>query len=171
LQFAAFDLEQNWDFLDVYDGSSTTAPLLYHLTGSSIPPQIVSSGPSMYLHFYTDTGVDSAGFTASYTALSAPASSNVPVSTVTVTATSTVTATVTATVESTVTATVTVQVNNTLPPEDHPPHHFLFTFIGMLIGIALALGGVFGYQKWRERNEGADTVRFEAVPQDAPVDF
>jgi len=144
LEFSAFDLEQNWDFLDVYDGSSTSAPRLFHLTGSSIPPPIVSTGPSMYLRFYTDIGVDSVGFTASYTAL-------IPV---------------VPSVTVTVTATVTVQVNNTIPPEDRPPHHFLFSFIGILIGIALSLGTFVGYQKWKEHNEMTETVRFEAVPQE-----
>jgi hypothetical protein len=69
LEFLSFDLEQNWDFLDIYDGSSISAPLIGHYSGSTLPPKITSSGPSLWLHFTTDTGVASTGFTATYTTL------------------------------------------------------------------------------------------------------
>eukprot|EP01102_Stenamoeba_stenopodia_P022550 TRINITY_DN944_c0_g1_i1.p1 TRINITY_DN944_c0_g1~~TRINITY_DN944_c0_g1_i1.p1 ORF type:complete len:429 (-),score=97.90 TRINITY_DN944_c0_g1_i1:193-1377(-) len=69
LEFSAFDLEQDWDFLDIYDGESMTNSLIGRFSGNSLPPKITSSGPALLLHFTTDTGVASTGFTAGYTSL------------------------------------------------------------------------------------------------------
>jgi hypothetical protein len=68
LRFSAFDLETGWDFLYVYDGPTVDSKKKLSLTGTTIPPEFVSSGPSILLVFVTDTGVASTGFTASYTA-------------------------------------------------------------------------------------------------------
>ncbi|KAK7874269.1 hypothetical protein R5R35_006304 [Gryllus longicercus] len=41
------------DYLTVYDGGSTTDPVLVRLCGGDVVPDIVSSGPSMLLEFHT----------------------------------------------------------------------------------------------------------------------
>ncbi len=43
LDFESFYLHNNYDFLYVYDGSSTSDPLLATLTGSSLPANIIAS--------------------------------------------------------------------------------------------------------------------------------
>ena len=47
----SFDLESGFDFLTVYDGENTQAPLIASLTGSARPPLLVASGPSGCLTF------------------------------------------------------------------------------------------------------------------------
>ena len=46
-----YDTEANVDFLAVFDGSSTAAPLLGRFSGSELPPTLTSSGSDLYLHF------------------------------------------------------------------------------------------------------------------------
>lgn len=41
------------DYLTVYDGASTTDPVLVRLCGGDVVPDIVSSGPNMLLEFHT----------------------------------------------------------------------------------------------------------------------
>jgi len=74
LKFLDFDLEENWDFVYVYDGPTTASPSKTY-TGSAIPPEFVSTGSSLLIVFVSDTGVASTGFTASYTSVSASSSS------------------------------------------------------------------------------------------------
>jgi len=51
----------------VYDGSTTTAPLLGTFSGTSLPPVLKSSGGSMLITFTTDRGVVADGWSATYT--------------------------------------------------------------------------------------------------------
>lgn len=62
INFSAFDLENNWDYLFVYDGSTTSAPLLATLTGSSIPSSITSTGGSMLIEFRSDCATSNSGW-------------------------------------------------------------------------------------------------------------
>lgn len=69
LTFSEFDLEQDYDYLYVYDGNSTSAPDLSGggFTGNNIPGPFVSSATdgSLTLKFYSDGGVTAAGYVAS----------------------------------------------------------------------------------------------------------
>ncbi|MDA3819801.1 MAG: C10 family peptidase [Candidatus Delongbacteria bacterium] len=65
LTFLQFDTEEN-DVLKVYDGNSTDAPLIGTYSGSSIPPEIISSGDAMAFHFITDSDVQSKGWKVKY---------------------------------------------------------------------------------------------------------
>jgi Subtilase family/CUB domain/Secretion system C-terminal sorting domain/PKD domain len=67
LDFESLDLENNADFIRVYDGNSTSDPLLGTFTGSNLPPIVFSTGDKMLVHFVAD-GVDAGnlGFTATY---------------------------------------------------------------------------------------------------------
>ena len=72
LSFTELDLETNYDFLYIYDGPSTNAPLLAELTGNDIPTPISSSGGSMLVKFESDYSVSYQGFSAIYTSETTP---------------------------------------------------------------------------------------------------
>lgn len=74
LNFDAFDLEPAsidgqsiYDAVEVYNGSNTNAPLLGRFTGSNLPPSVTSTGPSMYVKFYSDEALTASGWSAYYT--------------------------------------------------------------------------------------------------------
>lgn len=57
VQFSSFNLENNFDFLRIYDGDNTSAPLLGTFTGTAVPPQFISSAASGCLTFnFTSDG-------------------------------------------------------------------------------------------------------------------
>ncbi|XP_076027535.1 cubilin [Genypterus blacodes] len=71
LTFSYFHLEASsscsYDYLAVYDGSSSSAPELAHLCGSQMPETINSSSRELYVKLRTDSSVSTGGFLASYT--------------------------------------------------------------------------------------------------------
>jgi len=73
LNFTAFDLEAAstdgtiYDAVEVYNGTTTAAPLLGRFTGSNLPPAITSTGGSMLVRFISDLEVTKQGFSAYYT--------------------------------------------------------------------------------------------------------
>ena len=68
MTFTEFDLEQDYDYLYVYDGNSTSAPDLSGggFTGNNIPGPFVSTANdgSLTIKFYSDGGVTAAGYQA-----------------------------------------------------------------------------------------------------------
>lgn len=79
LNFTAFDLEDAspdgqtiYDAIEVYNGTTTAAPLLGRYTGSNLPPAISSTGGSMLVRFISDIEVTKQGFTANYTSTQNP---------------------------------------------------------------------------------------------------
>ena len=68
LTFTAFNLEEDYDYMYIYDGNSTAAPLLTPdgLTGNAIPGPFVSTAAdgSLTLRFVSDPGVVEDGFVA-----------------------------------------------------------------------------------------------------------
>ncbi|MEI6489590.1 MAG: CUB domain-containing protein [Bacteroidota bacterium] len=73
--FSSFVLESGFDNLTVYNGSSVASPLLYTLTGSTIPCQITSSavGGCLTFHFSSDGSVVYAGWDATLSCVVSPA--------------------------------------------------------------------------------------------------
>ena len=67
LTFTSFATESGYDFVRVYGGTTTSAPLLGTFSGSSLPPVLTSSAGSMLLRFTTDGSVVAAGWSATYT--------------------------------------------------------------------------------------------------------
>lgn len=65
LNFFRFDLDAG-DFVTVYDGSTTSAPMLGQFTGSTIPTAVVSTGPMMLVTFTTNGSGTANGFQADY---------------------------------------------------------------------------------------------------------
>lgn len=62
LEVVSFDLEEDWDFLYVYDGDDLSAPLLGTYTGTTIPDVITSSGGSILIEFRSDCATTNAGW-------------------------------------------------------------------------------------------------------------
>jgi hypothetical protein len=56
LLFSSIALEQDYDFVTVYDGGDINAPVLGRFTGTDLPNRILSTGPEMTVQFTSDTG-------------------------------------------------------------------------------------------------------------------
>jgi Zn-dependent metalloprotease len=79
LNFTEFELEEVstdgrifYDAVEVYNGTTTSAPLLGRFAGNNLPPQITSTGGSMLVRFITDLEVNKKGFSAYYTSTQNP---------------------------------------------------------------------------------------------------
>ena len=66
LFFSSFGLEQGHDFVNVYDGSTTSHPLVGRFTGDSLPQPVGSSNGTLLVVLSTDAATNDIGFTASY---------------------------------------------------------------------------------------------------------
>ena len=70
LVLTQLELLDDGDKLEIYDGSSTSAPLLASYTGTSIPPSVTSTGRHMVVWLRTDAaGAVGDGFQAAYQAV------------------------------------------------------------------------------------------------------
>jgi hypothetical protein len=67
LNTVVFDVENTWDYLYIYDGNSTSAPLIGYYTGTTIPATISSTGGSLLLEMRSDCATDAPGFEFNYT--------------------------------------------------------------------------------------------------------
>jgi hypothetical protein len=72
LTFISFALENNFDFLKIYDGTSPNATLIANLTGTTIPNPISSSIPGgcLTIVFTSDGSITAAGWVANITCTS-----------------------------------------------------------------------------------------------------
>jgi len=61
-EFPVFSLESGYDFLDVFQGSSTDGLLLQTLTGESAPEQIISAEGALTFRFSSDDSYQEAGW-------------------------------------------------------------------------------------------------------------
>lgn len=68
LSFSEFELEDDYDFMWIYDGSSVFAPLLGRWNTQS-PGTVVSSGNSLLVEFRSDCGTNDAGWHAEWNAI------------------------------------------------------------------------------------------------------
>jgi len=66
LSFISFETEENYDTVYIFDGNTTASPLLAFFHGDTLPPEIVSTGGSMLVHFVSDGGITYDGWTAEY---------------------------------------------------------------------------------------------------------
>ena len=69
VNFTEFSLEDNFDFLEIYDGPDTNAPLLGTFTGFGSPGEFTSTAAdgSLTFHFTSDDQVNSTGWNATVT--------------------------------------------------------------------------------------------------------
>jgi len=69
-RFNSFSLEVSsncrFDYVAVYDGGSTLAPLMGKFCGSELPPNLRSSSNQLFLVFVTDSSVVAEGWRATY---------------------------------------------------------------------------------------------------------
>ena len=66
LVFFRFETESGYDFVNVYNGTSSSSPLIGQYDGSTLPAAITSSGNNLFINFTTDGSVIKSGFAASY---------------------------------------------------------------------------------------------------------
>lgn len=69
LNFSTFNTESGYDYLNVYNGTSTSAPLLLSADGSSIPASVTANSGSMFITFTSDVSVEYPGFEANWTSV------------------------------------------------------------------------------------------------------
>ena len=74
LNFTSFDVENSWDYLYIYNGNSTAAPLIGTYTGATAPTQITSTAANgaLTLVFTSDGSVNYNGFSASVLCVTPP---------------------------------------------------------------------------------------------------
>ena len=66
LIFFRFDTESSYDFVYVYDGGSSSSPLIGQYHGNSLPAAITSSSNQLFVIFTSDGSIVRSGFAASY---------------------------------------------------------------------------------------------------------
>jgi len=69
LIFSRFNTEYGGDYVSVYDGDSTSSPLIGQFSGSSVPAPITSSSNNLYVRFTSDSSGEYSGFVARYKAI------------------------------------------------------------------------------------------------------
>jgi N-acetyl-anhydromuramyl-L-alanine amidase AmpD len=67
--FTQFDVENNWDYLYIYDGPTVFSPLIGHFTGTNSPGTVTSSGDALTFEFRSDCGTTAPGWAASWTSV------------------------------------------------------------------------------------------------------
>ena len=66
LTFSTFSTESGYDYLRVYDGSSTAGTLLMNQSGTSLPPAVTATSGQMYIVWDSDGSQIRPGFSASW---------------------------------------------------------------------------------------------------------
>ena len=66
LSFQTFDVQHYCDHVQVYDGNSSSSPLLGEFYGTTLPPTIISSSNQLHITFTSDDHDTKTGFSASY---------------------------------------------------------------------------------------------------------
>jgi hypothetical protein len=66
LQFLSFNLENNWDFMTIYDGNSTASPQIGQYTGTNMPPITTSTDSTgcLTVVFTSDSIINREGWVA-----------------------------------------------------------------------------------------------------------
>ena len=68
--FSHFNTEEGYDYLRIYDGPSSSSPLLVKISGDlSSPRGVISTGSSLWFNFLTDERASRQGFEALFTAV------------------------------------------------------------------------------------------------------
>lgn len=72
LSFTQFNIEQGFDSLWIYDGSSVTAPLVGKYTGTVTPATFTSTGSAITIRFKSDGATVDPGYMAVWQCITAP---------------------------------------------------------------------------------------------------
>lgn len=78
VSFTRFNLENNYDYLYIYDGASVTSPLIGRYTGTSSPGTITSSTGSLLFDFRSDCATTDSGWAANFTSNVSVAADHIP---------------------------------------------------------------------------------------------
>jgi len=76
LSFSQFNYENSYDYVFVYDGTTSSAPLIGRFTGSSIPNDVIATSGSMLVVHRSDFSVQRSGFQATWLASNGGTGSN-----------------------------------------------------------------------------------------------
>lgn len=68
LNFSSFDLEENWDYLTIYEGASVNAPIVGTYTGTDGPPQMTIYSEHVLVEFRSDCATTNPGYCFSWEA-------------------------------------------------------------------------------------------------------
>jgi len=68
LYFLSFNTELNYDFVNVYDGTNSSATLIGSYSGATLPNSVASTGGNMFVEFISDYIVTASGWEAYYIA-------------------------------------------------------------------------------------------------------
>ncbi len=60
--FSEFDLENNWDFMFIYDGATPSSPLIGKYTGTTNPGTLSATGGSILIEFRSDCATTNPGW-------------------------------------------------------------------------------------------------------------
>ncbi|OXE98196.1 S8 family serine peptidase [Flavobacterium araucananum] len=84
VNFSAFDVEQDYDYLYIYNGPTTASPLLGTFTGSTLPPSLTSTavGGELTFRFTSDVEVNEAGWVADITCVAKPIVNDVAIASI-----------------------------------------------------------------------------------------
>ena len=67
ITFNSFDIEQDWDYMFIYDGATPNASLIGKYTGTTTPGIITSTGASLLVEFRSDCATTKPGWEIAYT--------------------------------------------------------------------------------------------------------
>jgi len=67
MSFSSFNIEANYDYLYIYNGPSTSSPLIGTYTGTASPGTVTESSGTMTLRFTSDNATYAAGWNSSWT--------------------------------------------------------------------------------------------------------
>lgn len=70
LTINSFNLENNWDYLYVYNGTNPFSPLVGYYTGTSIPSTITVNSGNLLLEFRSDCATNASGYSISWNSVS-----------------------------------------------------------------------------------------------------
>lgn len=68
LNFTSFSIESGYDHLFIYDGATTSSPLIGKYTGNVSPGSIISTSGSLLVEFRSDCATNNTGWVANYSA-------------------------------------------------------------------------------------------------------
>lgn len=85
VNFTAFDVEEDYDYLYVYNGSTVSSPLLGKYTGNALPPSLTSTAASgdLTFKFTSDSEVTTPGWIADITCVAKPTVNDASVASIT----------------------------------------------------------------------------------------
>ena len=74
MNFTSFNVENGYDYMFIYDGNTTNAPLIGKYTNNVSPGNINSTGSSLLIEFRSDCATNLTGWAATYTSNAVPTS-------------------------------------------------------------------------------------------------